>query len=1119
MTDSPFDIQSFIHELSDIPLSDMLCDLDMEQDKVIQLQSLPSEKQVFEISGSLKSILKQAQEFRKEADLNSLCAVHYLIHWKIEGNELKTPLFLFPLQWSVNRQTQQLNVQSDEVFEVNPFVKRILRNWTDENPDIENSSVEQVLGFIQEIAVKHSIELQLEEKSVLGNFHYHRFHILRELEGIQRSSDKSSLLSALLGFKENAIEVLVLPDGLLTVADTDQLNVFKNFESENVVVQGPPGTGKSQVLVNLLGKLISTEKRTLVVSEKKVALEVITSKLTDLNLNPFAFVVHSQTRSRDLLEHLKSTWLMLEDGEDKFKPGLQLSKQRLAQLQQLLDRLNSPTLVGGVSYNEFLELKKETPIDAFKFRSDTPDIKEWLEYKNSVRALDITVGGLNKLAGYKPAFFQLNNGDRKFKSWLETLVLLKMALNLQSFKDLKELYESTGRCQLVENEKYKLYANLIQKPKEWKKFERNRLRLTEISNELEAQKAEIGLWKKQPSASEIESYETAKGYFAKSKIKRTLNSYLQSKAVNLEIAIGNWKKLEALRTELKELESYFNNLELSPNPWELELGAAFVKSMSNESEAKLAEVAGWTSEKRRLILSFQSQIENLYKDLQRYLLVENAENLEAEVYRSSENFEHLLPYSSKIQTLPLSILNLFEEAGNWHHLQAIILLSNWRKTEALFPELIKFDGEQLLKKIENCIKEQTVDQHDFSEELIHLQFQKFKSNNALLLKPSQKCNAEEKELRNQLKKGKAILVKEFGKSRSHISIRELLDSEARIWIQDLLPVWLATPTQVADHFPLQTDLFDVVVFDEASQIPLPNAFGSLYRSKRALVAGDEQQMSPTSYFGKKWSGHDLLHQAMFYYKRVALRHHYRSEHVDLIAFSNKHFYNNELLVYPSSERKQVLFSHFVTNGMFVERRNETEAKELANKLKKIDWSKRIGIVAFSEEQLKTVWNACDAKTQNLITEGQENGTIFFKALEQVQGDEADLLLISMGYGKNEEGEFHMRFGPLNQSNGYKRLNVLLTRATQEIHFFHSVLSSDFGISANESVDLLRRFLNDLVSEERVSQLTFPHSLEPLVLPNNQLQIENITSKISSAVELTTLLGVLKARGWNPTLIN
>jgi len=1118
MSDSPFNIQRFIHDLSDIPLSDMLCALDIDNRKVIELHSLPAEKNTLEIQ-QVRSILKQALEFRKEADINSLCAVHFLIHWKIDGQELLTPLFLHPIEWTVNKQKQELNIQSDEYFELNPFVKRTLRILTNEEADLDQLSKAEVLETINIWKATHNLDLKLEDNIFLGNFHYHRYHILRELEGIAKAETESLLLNNLLGENTGEVEKMKLNAGLLNVADTDQLSVFKAFEDGNVVVQGPPGTGKSQVLVNLLGKLMSAEKRILVVSEKKVALEVITSKLTDLKLNPFAFVVHSQTKSRDLLEHLKSTWLLLEAGEDKYNAGLNLSEQRFSQLQQLLDRLSSPNLVGGVSYNEFLELRKETPLENVEFRSDTPTIDEWLKHKNTVRTLDITLGGLNKFSGYKPVFFQLNHGDRKFKSWLETLAVLKLVLPLHSFNDLTALYESLGRCQLIENEKYKLYTSLIEKPKEWKKFERNRLRLAAINKELDQQKAEIDLWKTQPSISEIESYETAKGYFVKSKIKRKLTSYLREKAVDLEIAVTNWKKLETLRTEATTLEAYFTGLELSPNSWELELGSAFVKSINSESQAKLAEVSGWTTEKRRTILSFQAQIENLYKDLQRYLLLEGDTDLEAAVYRLSQNFEHIFTYSSRIQTIPLSILNLFEEAGNWFDLQRLILFSNWRKTEALFPELIKFNGDLLLARIENCIAEQDRDLNAFAIELNHIQHKKFRENNALILKASQKCTPEEKELRIRLKRGKALLVKEFAKSRSHISIRELLDSDARLWIQDLLPVWLATPTQVADHFPLSAELFDVVIFDEASQIPLPNAFGALYRSKRALVAGDEQQMSPTSYFGKKWSGHDLLHQTLFYFNRVPLRHHYRSEHVDLIAFSNKHFYNNELLVYPSAKRKQVLFSYFTRDAVFEDRKNETEARELAKNLTSVDWSKRIGIVAFSEEQLKCIWNACDAKTQELISEGQENNTVFFKALEQVQGDEADLLFVSLGYAKNAAGEFHLRFGPLNQSNGYKRLNVLLTRATQEIHFFHSVSAQDFGIVSNESVDLLRRFISDLEANETVSQLTFPHSLEPVTELPNKLIFENLTSSVPNAVELTTLIRVMKSRGWSPTIIN
>lgn len=360
------------------------------------------------------------------------------------------------------------------------------------------------------------------------------------------------------------------------------------------------------------------------------------------------------------------------------------------------------------------------------------------------------------------------------------------------------------------------------------------------------------------------------------------------------------------------------------------------------------------------------------------------------------------------------------------------------------------------------------------------------------------------------------MVKEFAKSRNNITIRNLIASDAKEWVQLLIPVWLATPNQVADHFPLEMELFDLVLFDEASQLPLPNALGSLFRSKRALVAGDEQQMAPSNYFGKNFGFHDLLHQASYYFERVPLHHHYRSEHLELIGFSNKHFYKDELIVYPSPDHKEVLFHHYVEKGVFDERRNQLEAKSLADFLESFrNWDQQtVGIVAFSEEQLKAIWKECSPRVQNLITLKQDENTLFFKALENVQGDEADVLIISLGYARNPEGSFQMRFGPLNQSNGHKRLNVLLTRAKKEMHFYTSVKASDFELSDNESVNLLRRFLQELETVQTASnEFLFPYGLEIESIENNRVRFKNSYAQIPNGQDLVTFHRVMKQRGW------
>jgi len=330
------------------------------------------------------------------------------------------------------------------------------------------------------------------------------------------------------------------------------------------------------------------------------------------------------------------------------------------------------------------------------------------------------------------------------------------------------------------------------------------------------------------------------------------------------------------------------------------------------------------------------------------------------------------------------------------------------------------------------------------------------------------------------------------------------------------PIWLSNPAQIAKCFPMQEGLFDVAIFDEASQIPLQNALGTIQRSKRVLVAGDQQQMGPSSYF-KSGSAEivDVLHQASFYWNTIGLKHHYRSEHPALIHFSNKHFYKNELVAFPSVQQElQPIMWHYCEKGRFINRKNQEEAKHVAELIEKvIDSANVLGIVAFSESQLAEINGHLSSKTLEKLEERIENDTAFFKALENVQGEECDLLIISFGYGYSEENEFHMRFGPMNSKNGTKRLNVLLTRARKKIDFFSSVKASDFKLRSNEAINLLRQFLLQLENATTTDNSDFPFGLTPQI-SSNQLTIEHVYEKMHDAEEVLTLVSVLENRGWN-----
>ena len=1120
MSNSPTNISDFIHALSDMPKTDMLVNLTESLNSLIHLEELPKEKFQVQLEDKWKTIWQTANKFRLESDVNSLCLVLGTVSSEFQTGRIKSPLLVIPLSWEYLRINNVLQLElMEESAEINPYIKFLYSELNKESlSDFpENLDLTEKLDWVMHQFRMLNLDVELSDEMVVGNFHYHRFHLLRELEGIERSENKNSLVQQLLGNDFEEAESIDLPADLIYPADVDQKQIFSVLSSKNVLLQGPPGTGKSQVLINILGKSLKSSLKTLVVSEKKVALDVLVKKLSEHQLHGFAFVVHSQTKSKDLLTQLKATWNIMESETIRPVPNLRLSEQFSANLQLLLDRLNTPDYFAGVSYKELQDLLAETPVREEQFSSLSPSIDEWLKYKPTIRKVDEKLNGFSKLKALKPAFFQQWNGDQLLKDSLISLQKLQTKLgSLITFGDLEKLLAVSGRCQLVENENYKAYSQLVSKPREWKKFQKQVQLLKEQHEKMASIQAENQIWKQIPSKSQLESWEQAATWFQFRKRKKAISKLLNDPSVLPEIALANWKKYLSETDRIKELESYFNDLGLDTNEYALDLGMVYASSLEKESGSLLSEIAAWPKEKRKAIIESASELNQFRANLVRYFDLKEEEVLSDFLVRKQQEFVDLSSVYEDLKQLPRFFFPLLEEVNSWEGLQSLILFSSLKKIESINPEIVRFSGEILKERLDRIIEEENREFTDFATALraqVQKQFGEFE---ALLRTPAQKLSVSQKELKARLKRGKSLLVKEFGKSRNNQTIRSLIASDAKEWIQLLIPIWLATPNQVADHFPLEADLFDLVLFDEASQLPLPNALGSLFRSKKALIAGDEQQMAPSSYFGKNFGFHDLLHQASYYFERVPLRHHYRSEYPELIRFSNKHFYKDELIVYPSPKRKQVLFHHYTENGIFEERKNVAEAKAVAAYLEAFkSWdTQSVGIVAFSEEQLKTIWKACSPRVQELITTKQDEHTLFFKALENVQGDEADCLIISLGYARNAEGSFQMRFGPLNQVNGHKRLNVLLTRAKQEMHFFTSVKSADFELSDNESVNLLRRFLNELEEiHESGRAFIFPYGLEIETMENEQVRFRNSYFQIPNGQDLITFHRVMNQRGW------
>jgi Protein of unknown function (DUF4011)/REase_MTES_1575/AAA domain len=333
----------------------------------------------------------------------------------------------------------------------------------------------------------------------------------------------------------------------------------------------------------------------------------------------------------------------------------------------------------------------------------------------------------------------------------------------------------------------------------------------------------------------------------------------------------------------------------------------------------------------------------------------------------------------------------------------------------------------------------------------------------------------------------ALLMKEAHKKTKHLPLRHLFDSMPGLLLQ-LKPCMLMSPLSVSQF--LSTDAskvhFDLIVFDEASQILPEDAVAAISRGKQLVITGDNQQLPPTTFFHQNADdGADEEDVPLFESILDAclgagmaskmLRWHYRSQHEHLIAFSNDSFYDGRLVTFPSACFQHaslgVQFKH-VPEGVYDrggKRDNPREAKVVAELV--LDHyqktpDKTLGVIAFSYAQMDAIADEIERQLRDkpdlerYFKEDRLEG-FFVKNLETVQGDERDVILLSVGYGRDEHGKIELNFGPLNREGGERRLNVAVTRARQRLLVVSSIRAGDIKLGNSQAKGLahLQRYLD------------------------------------------------------------
>lgn len=412
--------------------------------------------------------------------------------------------------------------------------------------------------------------------------------------------------------------------------------------------------------------------------------------------------------------------------------------------------------------------------------------------------------------------------------------------------------------------------------------------------------------------------------------------------------------------------------------------------------------------------------------------------------------------------------------------------------------------------------------------------QKFWEHVSLASQPAAQLTAEQKEFKKTYNAGRRELEHEFAKSIRFKSIRDLAAGPAGAVIRDLKPVWLMSPLSVSDTLPLDGlpageqlvsgdgpaagQLFDVVIFDEASQITVEEAVPAIFRARQAIVVGDEMQLPPTDFFSARGdreeadrllveesdevvaydldSGSFLNHAVRNLSSRM-LGWHYRSRSESLISFSNRAFYQGRLLTVPEerlaaaeqgelwarsaedAERfvdpllERPISFHYLEQGLYENRRNRPEADYIARLVRELlrrEGRQSLGVIAFSEAQQDEISGALarlaadDADFRRRLeaeyereVDGQFQG-LLVKNLENIQGDERDVVIQSVCYGRGPNGKMLMNFGPINKSGGEKRLNVAFSRAKHHMVLVSSITSADITNDYNDGAACLKNYL-------------------------------------------------------------
>ncbi|MDL5049233.1 AAA domain-containing protein [Oscillatoria amoena NRMC-F 0135] len=916
--------------------------------------------------------------------------------------------------------------------------------------------------------------------------------------------------------------------------DAWQEHALKSVKLGNsLVVQGPPGSGKSQLIANLIADNIASGKKVLLVCQKRVALDVVFERLHSVGLSPFTALVHDFRDDRRLIFQKIATQIeRVEDyrAQNRSMDIIQTERRFLQvcrtidQLSEELEEFRTALFTDkecGLSAKELyltsdpeaqrINLRQEYQV--FDFHS-LPEfirkLKAYVGYAKRTEADDYPWKNRKSFARYRISDRdEIEKAIKDVKEFQENLgrmlePLLQYTVSLEEAETIlmkrPEADELAGM--LADETVFSFFKSMANEKDEvtnvlWlQNMERVCMNCFEGGgveaslNDDQIGKCQVALQERLTARRNIirlirwELFSEHKFFLKRILIANGL-PYTKSGLRTLEDRLDNRLNLEHHLTALKERK------------WLVELpqeydGRKFKKWFEKQVLAVRAklhynsfrEISKGLNIEQFTRDEFLRRLWSVYDALKeipdrktgwlRYLtsyqvnlLAQNPGQWFNLTQQLRIDFDSLCEADSvkeSFSTVELElIVRLYDELGDWDAQKFETVFQNSLRLawidhlEAKYP-VLRTVSTQKMEQLDQELVQTVTEKQTLSTEIVRI-----KARERIYE------HIEYNRLNNRVTY--RDLLHQVAKKRKLWPVRKLLSS-FQDELFNVIPCWMTSPESASALFPLD-GIFDLVIFDEASQCFAERGLPAMHRGRQVVVAGDSQQLKPFDLYQVRFQEEEeaedlevdsLLDLTSRYLPTVSLQNHYRSQSMELIEFSNQNFYKGKLRMLPDQaivNKREPAIVYIKVNGVWKDQTNQEEADRVVEKVQELvrhHPELTVGVVTFNAPQQELILDCLEAARAQ---HGHIPESIFVKNIENVQGDERDVIIFSTAYAADKAGKLNMQFGSLNVAGGENRLNVAVTRARQKVIIITSIWPEELKLQGvkNEGPKLLRAYLD------------------------------------------------------------